>query len=209
MQLYHSTPNKKDIIKGKKISINKKFNYNKYLEYILTNSHNMKTPEQLPGNYTKFGGSAPFMGHGIYCFDNEEDANVYQANCEVLEIHYEDECSKFDLDDEVVLLTVSDYLDELESKFSEDDTKLEKFSGWLNLIALLKLCLYDDFKTSEPAVGLILFILYYHKKINRSDLLIRSFYVKIDVVGELENKQKYFLISNKSKIEKMCWNMFT
>ena len=47
MQLYHSTPNKKDIIKGKKICINKKFNYNKYLEYILTNSNKVAFIEAL------------------------------------------------------------------------------------------------------------------------------------------------------------------
>lgn len=204
MHLYHSTPNKEDIIKNKKINVNKKFNYTKYLEYILVNSHWMKTPDQLPGNYTKFGGSAPFMGHGIYCFDNEKDALDYQANSEVVDIHYQNDCSKMDLDDEMVLLSISNYLDELEYKFKEECTDKEALPGWLHLIALLKLCLYDEFKTSEPAVGLILFILCFYKKINRSDLLIRSFYVKIGLVDEEVNKKRYILISNKDKIEKMC-----
>ncbi|MDG4971393.1 hypothetical protein [Lactococcus lactis] len=204
MHLYHSTPNKEDIIKNKKINVNKKFNYTKYLEYILVNSHWMKTPDQLPGNYTKFGGSAPFMGHGIYCFDNEKDALDYQANSEVVDIHYQNDCSKMDLDDEMVLLSISNYLDELEYKFKEECTDKEVLPGWLHLIALLKLCLYDEFKTSEPAVGLILFILCFYKKINRSDLLIRSFYVKIGLVDEEVNKKRYILISNKDKIEKMC-----
>lgn len=162
----------------------------------------MEEPFQLVGSYPGARVQAPFMGHGVYCFDNFEDSKSYQSNCEVVEVMYSDDHSRLDLDDEMELVKISNYLDEL-SDIIEKKIDSEARPGWLNLIELLKLCVYEEFLNSQPAVGLILHILEHFDKLSSSDLLIRSFYDKIGVVGKPKLKKRYILIKNRSLIEEI------
>lgn len=203
MKLYHSTSDKKKIL-GKGGFSNRKssFNYNRYIEWLLTNSYSMEQPYEFIGGYPGGArGVAPFMGLGIYCYDNLNDAQNHQANNEVIEIIYPDENTKFDFDDAEGIFEIYRLLEEIEKEIcSNKNFDKDLKEGWRNLLVLLKLCIIEEFKNSQPSVGVIFHILRNYKKINELDLLIRSFYDKIRVGNK---KKKYILIINHKKIVKI------
>lgn len=215
LKLYHSTLKKKEILENNNLKVSKRFNYLNYLRFLLKQSYEMKEPWKLKGSYPEARGrQAPFMGHGIYCFDNKENAVEYQSSSEVIEIDYLSDHSELDLDDALALLNLLDCLSEIDDLIDEHVSS-EAVSDWKFLIDLLRLCIIEEFETSGPAVGLILFILeYFHKKsssdsilrnfyeeVVASDLLIRSFYDKMN--KDVKSKHRYFLIKNKGKIQKI------
>mgnify|MGYP000516854946 CR=1 FL=1 len=68
LKLYHSTTQKQKIEESGKLKVNKRFNFEKYLIFLLEEGYSMEEPYQLKGNYPGSNGlQAPFMGHGIYC----------------------------------------------------------------------------------------------------------------------------------------------
>ena len=169
----------------------------------------------MKGSYPGSGGrQAPFMGQGIYCFDNKQHAVEYQSSSQVVEIDYLSDHSELDLDNPHVIWDLLDCLIEIDDLIDKH-VDSEAVSDWKFLINLLRLCIIEEFETSEPAVGLILFILeYFHGKSSSdsllrefyeegvaSDLLIRSFYDKMN--KDVKSKQRYFLIKNQQKIQKI------
>lgn len=201
MHLYHSTRNKEKILKENRLKVSTEFNYAKYLEWLLQQSYSMQEPYQFKGSYPGARrGVAPFMGHGIYCYNNVQDAGQHQSNAEVVEIEYSDDFTQLDLDDENEILKILSYIEEIRKAVDEKFDK-EMTVSWNNLLHLLELCIFEDFKESAPAVGLILHILVIFKKIGVSDLLIKSFYDKIVSVSNKSSYQKkYVLIRNVKKI---------
>lgn len=203
LKLYHSTTQKPKIIESGKLKVNRRFNFQKYLVFLLQQGYEMKEPYQLKGNYPGSNGlQAPFMGHGIYCYGTFKEAEKHQANCQVVEISYSEQSSKLNLDDDKTLYDILESLSEIEEIIDTNISEEARW-GWKHLIVLLKNCLLEEFVESGPAVGLIIYVLLYFKKIKVSDLLIRSFYDKIGVVGKPKTKKIYFLISNTDKIEEI------
>ncbi|MGX7329796.1 hypothetical protein ACWOEC_10825 [Enterococcus bulliens] len=208
MELYHSTNKKEKIIEENKLKVNKTFNYRKYLEYVLSIVKQFENkPEKLVGNYPGSRTQSPFMGQGIYCFDNYEDAINYQSQSQVVTIDFDNVSIILDLDDPMVLLDVLAALEEvdrkIDSEIKEEDIKYK----WHLLCEILIASLYEEFENSQPAVGLILKVFDWFKvNFNSSpDLIVRSFYDKIasDSSDDI-SKNKYYLIKNSNKIKSIC-----
>lgn len=206
MELYHSTKSKEKILADGKIKIkNKKnFNYNKYLEYILSRVYEMDEPIKLVGNYPSSRISAPFMGHGLYCFDNMEQAQSFQTNAQVLCVSYPDDVQIIDFDDPEVILHFFSLLevaqDSIDTKITDEGAR----NGWLALLELLKKAIMEEFRDSQPAVGLILHVVNWLFQYPFPDLLIRSFYVKIGLGIVTDETEKYYLIKSVDKISNLC-----
>ncbi len=59
----------------------------------------------------------------------------------------------------------------------------------------------EEFENSQPAVGLIFHIFsYLLKEYKAPDLLIRSFYVKMNIDELAKEKETYFLIKDITKV---------
>lgn len=208
MELYHSTNKKEKIIEENKIKVNKTFNYEKYLEHVLSIVKQFENkPEKLVGNYPGSRIQAPFMGQGIYCFDNYDDAITYQSQSQVVTIEFDDLSIILDLDDPMVLLAVLAALEEVDGKIDSEIKEEDINYKWHLLCEILKASLYEEFKNSQPAVGLILKVFDWFKVNFDSspDLITRSFYAKI-AIGSSGNitKNKYYLIKNSNKIKSIC-----
>lgn len=200
LRLYHSTRVKSKIISENKLKINTSFNYTKYLEHLLTVSYKMEEPIQIVGSYPGAPRQAPFMGHGIYCYDNYLDAEKHQSKSEVLIINYSEIYSELDLDSH---LQLKDLMEKLLDIAENDIEKLpdnNSKSGWRSLIYLLIVCVYKEFEQCQVSVGIILFILTYFKKINKYDVVNRSFYDIIGIQGDSKQKKKHILVLNTNKI---------
>lgn len=191
MILYHSSK-KKDyskIIEKQNFKINKKFKYDMYIDYLIDHISLHKTPSNLPGCYPGVRVKAPFMGHGIYGFEKEEEAEQYQSNGKVIKIDLKDDCYYFDLDDEDNLSEMNDMLKKCKEKIFTTITDDEVQRNYLLLIELIRACLYEEFEHSQPAVGILL---YWRKDLLRNELP--------DLIRRTFTNSTYYLLTNKGKI---------
>lgn len=200
MRLYHSTLNSEEIIKKNQIKPNTSFNYINYVNHILDNSSILKAGE-LMGKYPGSRTQAPFMGNGVYCFNDVEKAKIYQSNAEVVIIDCEP-TDIYDFDDPEWLFGTFNYLN---NEVTEKITNLYKENesmkfGWLTLVEFLIRCIQQNFKKNEPALGIVIFILNEFMRKERPDLIINTFYDTIELSKGNEIEVKYFLIKNTNKI---------
>ena len=202
MDLYHSTTQKHNILNKGTIKVNRRFNYLEYLKHALRSIYLMNEPIELIDSYPGSQTHAPFMGNGIYCFDTLNAALNYQSNAQAVHIVYSNEHNYFDFYDEQNLLDTLFLLEEIrdhsiDSQISDHDAR----DSWKLLIEFLIACLIAEFKQCQPAVGLLLFVLNYMKKMDSPDLISRTFYhpEKNDI-----HHDKYYLIANAEKIVELC-----
>ncbi|WDT64699.1 hypothetical protein NV391_06785 [Companilactobacillus crustorum] len=196
MLFYHSTSskNKNKIIKSSMI-VPTKFDITKYLDVILPNfDGTLKVPEIVKGQRM-----VPYLGEGVYCFDNYNSAASYQVNNDVVTIEYDDKCEKIDLDNPIFLIKLDNYLneefdDELNKKFLDEDVKL----GYKVLKNTILYYIYDEknFEKVFPQMfAIIIFLLYDFRNKEEPDVFFRKFSVC---------DSPYFVIKNERKIESLC-----
>lgn len=201
MNLYHSTTDKNKIIEKNKLRVNTRFDYRKYLIYLLENHFLMQKPRDLRGSYPSSKVQAPFMGRGIYCFDNKEDALSYQSMSQVVHIQYSDEYDLFDLDNELKMVELLRKLETASDHLEDKIINKEALTGWKALLEFLKLCIIEEFEECEPAVGLIFYVINYLLSNDYPDLLAKTFDNQVQA-DKINNK--YYVIINTGKIEKIC-----
>ncbi|MFW3589729.1 hypothetical protein [Vagococcus fluvialis] len=199
MNFYHSTYKKNKILKDKKIK-NQRFSYIRYLEHILDvltqgNVDDLIIPYTYPGAQIQ----APYMGVGIYCFDNLISAASYKSQGKIINILYQNEFSLFDLDDPSVKAEVYLILEEEAEKVINEMSDVNSKEVWLLILEVIRKAFYEDFVNSQPVVGIFLHFWYIILNKQAHDVIKKGFY---DIM-ELETKRKkesYFLIKNKQKI---------
>lgn len=196
MDLYHSSKEKDyiKIIESQNFKIKRKFKYSKYVDHLIDTITIYKNPHNLPGDYPGSYVQAPFMGHGIYCFNNLEDAEQYQSNGKVLKITIKEDTSSLNMDDEDVLYSFVTMLKSCREKIIRDIKDEETKKNYLLLVELIAACLYEDFENSQPAVAIILF--FYESLLENKlpDLIIRTF---------SKSPSPYYLLKNNKVILKI------
>lgn len=199
MDFYHSTYQKNKILRDKKIKF-QRFDYLKYIEYILdvlteNDLDNMTIPYSYPGAKIQ----APYMGLGIYCFDNLVSAASYKSQSKIVNILYQSDFTLFDLDDIHVRTEIFLILDTEAEKVINKMSDVNSKEIWLIILDVIRKAFYEDFKNCQPVVGIFLHFWYIILKKQTHDVIKKGFY---DMM-ELETKGKkddYFLIKNNQKI---------
>lgn len=204
LELYHSTTQKEIIIAQNKLKKNTRFKYIKYLEYMLSSTYLMKDHNDFIGYYPGGRTQAPFMGIGIYCFDNIIAASSYQSCGEFIQITYSDDNIFLNLDDPETILNIFLLLEEALKSIESKITDKDAVYGWKALLEILIDCVMNEFENCQPSVGLILFVLNYLDFLETPDLIARNFSIKSTLEEDTTNLNRYYLISNMDKIEKIC-----
>lgn len=199
MIFYHSTYKKKKILKDKKIK-EQQFNYIKYIEYILDvltkqDVEDMKIPYSYPGAKIQ----APFMGIGIYCFDNLVSAESYKSQAKIVNILYHNDFTLFDLDDPIVKAQIYIILEDEAERVINEMSDVNSKEVWLLILDVIRKAFYEDFVNCQPVVGIFLHFWYLILKKQSHDIIKKGFYDMIDVERK-RNQEYYFLIKNKKKI---------
>ncbi|WP_429966844.1 hypothetical protein [Enterococcus sp. AZ058] len=199
MIFYHSTYQKKKILKDDKIK-EQQFNYIKYIEYILDvltkqDVEDMKIPYSYPGAKIQ----APFMGIGIYCFDNLVSAASYKSQAKIVNILYHNDFTLFDLDDPIVKAHIYIILEDEAERVINEMSDVNSKEVWLLILDVIRKAFYEDFVNCQPVVGIFLHFWYLILKKQSHDIIKKGFYDMIDVERK-RNQEYYFLIKNKQKI---------
>lgn len=194
---YHSTTKtrKAEILRKQSVKFSA-FDINKYLNRLLQTVTRNDKLEDIPVSYPGAPRLAPYMGNGLYCFDNYEEAESYQSTStnEVVTVNMVEKFSKYDFDTLQVKLEIYSLLNnELQDfvKTIDDEDRLP----WTAIIELLKQALYSDFKTKPEMVGILIHILREISPKNKYDVYLKTFYVKIK-----SKDMRYILIRNKKAI---------
>lgn len=195
MDFFHNTFTKNKILTSKKIKPTQ-YNYTRYINHILNTifrdiNGEIKIPETYPGAPRQ----APFMGNGIYCFDNFSDCEKYQSGS-VLTIEYEDSYNELDLDSVQKKLEIFKLLENeavsVINNFSDVDDK----NAWFLLLEIVRTSFYNNFKDSQPVVGILLHLLYEILNKDQNAIISKKFYDMI----ETDKEMKYYLIKDQTKI---------
>lgn len=196
MELYHSTTQKQKILSEKKIRKNTSFRYLEYLKHLLDHVTESTSTESLSWNYPGSKRQAPFMGNGIYCFDNVQSALSYQTKSEVIKIQCSTDCEVLDLDKYQDIMNLFKSIEDAEKVLVDKIKDKDAVKGWQSLLLLLKECIMDEFINCQQAVGLIIYVLNYLVGYKIEEIITISY--------DKTAGPKYYIITNPAKIEKIC-----
>lgn len=193
---YHNSYCRDSIIKTQKV-IRRKFDYNKYVSWVLENlvEADIKN-NRIPINYPGVQSQAPLMGNGLYCFEHKDAAKHY-ANGKIVVINYETDYTVLDLDDKVTKLNIwTTLVQDGEKRISELDDHDAQVK-WPLLFQLIKKAFINNFDTEySNLVGVFLFFWVNILKKEPVDVVTKTF------SGTLIKGEPYFLIKNLKKVQR-------
>lgn len=161
MELFHSTksPNKFSDVKNLKFKKNKKFNYSKYIEYLIEEADLQVA--NFPGSYPRAPRQCYFLGEGLYCFDELEAARNYQTNATIIKLNLKEDIEILDLNDLAVLEMLDEYLTIMTEFINEkfiNEPEIKK--QYIIIIKILKRNLVANF-TEIPITASIVLYFYF------------------------------------------------
>lgn len=201
MNFYHNTMKRESIIKQQKIKT-RKFNYYKYISFIIQNTNiseinEGKLPQTFPGSRVQ----APYMGNGVYCFETYRAASLYQSSGSVVTVVCNDSFSLMDLDEPETLLKLYLEISDIGTSCINNMNDCESKEKWQAIQQLLKNWLQNVDEYELPSiVGIFLF---FFKEIMNQKLadVVKKEYSAIITHEEAE---PYLLIVNKRIIIHFC-----
>lgn len=200
-QYYHNT---KDIVKTKMVDKQKfkrsGFSYQKYVSNVLDNVYlNSVEDYGIPTNYPGANRQAPYMGTGLYCYMEYDDAKKHDTRYgrEVVTVELDDEADVYDMDEKLTRADILKYLKYIRNTYIPEHMPTEEQQNpWRLIVTILIIEFYNSFEKYPETVGLVRYV-------------IENFYPKlqIDVYKKINydkiNKKEvcYILVTNNNCIK--------
>lgn len=194
LELFHNSRDKEGLLKSGQFR-KPIFNYINYMNYLMDTIHiDSNNKVCIPNGYIEQQIQPPYMGVGIYCFDNYEYALAYNVAGEVVQVLYKEPFNHLDLENPTDQLKIINALDQGEEKikmlFKEENDQ----AAALLLLELAKTAFMTNFEKSEPIIGIMLFILYEHVKITKHDIVSKNVWNMIK-----SRYETYYILQNYSR----------
>lgn len=194
LQLFHNSQNKDGLLKSKQFR-KPVFNYVLYMDHLIEVIHkDTNNNIYIPNIYNEQKIQPPYMGVGIYCFDNYQFALEYDSVGQVVEVQYKPPYDYLDLDNPEDQLMILSVLDSGEEKIKELFKQKDEQQSALLLLELVKNAFMTNFENKEPIIGVMLFILYEHIKMKKHDIVSKSVYSMLN-----SRYETYYILQNYSR----------
>lgn len=196
---YHNTFDitKKIMVKTQKMKPST-FNYMKYVDWILENVDPGDT--RLVTDYPGAPRQAPYMGVGLYCYNDIELARVHdtRTNRTVANITVDSQATFLDLDADDVKDHILDQLDYFDKEYIDNNIQKDDRWFWKLVVNIIKISFYDGFYSQPENVGVMLHIFHNIYPREQYDVYQKHYLTKYDTISEKE--VCYILISNNKCI---------